>query len=126
MNKTKEDQAGIQAAHDFLEGLQNGGEPNLIEVAAATPFKQRKSLWQEIYRLAQLGKKWDESIEVMPQSSSSPIVQAAYAMVDVHAKHESALAPVDEVIEQFPDLNRQQAILLWIGINAATHPEFRT
>jgi hypothetical protein len=46
------------------------------------------------------------------------VVQAAYAMVQAHANHETLKQAVDEVEARFPELKFSHLVLLWIGINA--------
>ena len=46
------------------------------------------------------------------------LVKAAQAMVTAHKDHEMAFSAIDEVREQFPALDIDTLIVLWVGINA--------
>jgi hypothetical protein len=46
------------------------------------------------------------------------VVKAAYAMVQAHNNNDTVREAVDEVAEQFPELEFKHLVLLWIGINA--------
>lgn len=46
------------------------------------------------------------------------LVRAARAMVNAHANSETLTPAIELVHELFPDLTRDQLILLWLGVNA--------
>lgn len=46
------------------------------------------------------------------------LVLAAIAMATAYANNETLLPAIEEVHEKFPDLTRDQLILLWLGVNA--------
>jgi len=51
-------------------------------------------------------------------SKEHPAVRASHMMVEAHGRHETLLPAVEEVQEEFPELEPEQLVLIWIGINA--------
>jgi len=56
------------------------------------------------------------SLEKGPESD---IVKAAHRMVAVYDDHEMMLGAIDEVHHDFPMIDRDDLMSMWIGINAA-------
>jgi len=49
------------------------------------------------------------------------VIQAAFYMVDAHARHNTMLPAIDDVYEKFPELDFDQLVLMWIATNATAN-----
>lgn len=58
------------------------------------------------------------NIKAKELSKDHPAVQAAHMMVEAHRKYHTMLPACEEVGEQFPGMEPEQVMLLWIGVNA--------
>ena len=55
------------------------------------------------------------SLKLTDLHRKHPVVQAAHMMVEAHRLHETMVAALDDVQAEFPELEPEQIILLWIG-----------
>ena len=51
-------------------------------------------------------------------SKEHEMVRAAYAMVAAHSDYETALPALEDIQAQFPNIEPEHLVILWIGINA--------
>lgn len=52
-----------------------------------------------------------------------PIVQAAIAMAEAHMHCGTMMGAVDAIEKEFPEIERDILVVLWIGINAKWNAE---
>lgn len=53
-------------------------------------------------------------------------IQAAFYMVDAHARHDTMLSAIHDVYEKFPELDFEQLTLMWITVNATRNHHEQT
>ena len=58
------------------------------------------------------------SLKVADLYREHPVIQAAHMMVGAHQRYETMIPALEDVREEFPELEPEQIILLWIGVNA--------
>lgn len=56
--------------------------------------------------------------EIYYLGEQRPIVQAAIAMTEAHLQYRIMMEAVDAIEKEFPDIDRDILIVIWIGINA--------
>ena len=65
------------------------------------------------------------SLKLTDLHREHPVVEAAHMMVEAHRLHETMVAALDDVQAEFPELEPEQIILLWIGVNAKDREDVR-
>ena len=63
------------------------------------------------------------TVKVKDLHRHHPLVEAALAMEKAYQRHETLIPAMEEVRDDHPGLTEEQAILLWLGCNAALNPE---
>lgn len=57
-------------------------------------------------------------LEVKDLSKDHPVVKAAYRMVEAHQWNETLLPAIEQLSDEFPEIEPEILIALWLGINA--------
>ena len=60
-------------------------------------------------------------IKITELSIDHPAVKAAYEMVAAHIRYKTMNPAVFEIKEEFPELDEQVIMAMWIAINAKTN-----
>lgn len=57
-------------------------------------------------------------IEIKELHREHPLVKVAYMMVQAHSMYPSMTPAIEDVMDEFPSLDMDIAIAMWIAINA--------
>lgn len=58
------------------------------------------------------------NIKVKDLHKEHDLIKAAHLMVEEHDKHETMIPALEAVRKEFPSIDTDHIIILWIGVNA--------